>query len=432
VRRWLGVVRTQFVVLGVSLLVCELALQLLGPLTRVGALLGKRPAVPPIAVPDERLGARGNPEHQDHDARGYRNLNALASADVVALGDSQTYGTSVRREEAWPAALARRTGLSVYNMAFAGYGPGHRALQLPEALALKPAAVAEAFYFGNDLFDAFSLGRKGPVPPGLDYLAQRAAALEREETLEQKATRFFDRGRTEHPPSEARHTVRRWLSKNMMLYAFLREARNSITGPPPLLSRNFERAVASLTATDRLYVSIVDGPDWRTILTARYRHIVLNQRDPRILLGFELAAAALESMAAQCRSAGVDFVVVLIPTKESVFWPRIRTPKAHAELEELVVDETALRARLVQRLKGAGVEVIDVLPALRAAAAQPYLQDADGHPSPAGHAIIAERLADWVVEHATPTRRGIAGSATTRHSRPAADTFGRASELHPG
>lgn len=62
--------------------------------------------VPGVKVPD---GAPG------HDRRGFRNATALRRADVVVLGDSQTWGVDATLEEAWPQQLVRLTGHSVYN-----------------------------------------------------------------------------------------------------------------------------------------------------------------------------------------------------------------------------------------------------------------------------------------------------------------------------
>jgi hypothetical protein len=378
---WLGGLRTQLIVLTLSLLACEAVLQVLAAFTPVGALLGKQQA-PPVIVADDRLRIRGNPRHPDHDGRGYRNARALASADIVVLGDSQTYGTSVARDEAWPMVLARRTGLTIYSMAFGGYGPVHSARQLPDALALKPRAVIASVYFGNDFMDAFTLARGTPVPPALDELVRRAAVVDEQEPLERTAGRIFGRGRTERPLAR----VRAWMGRRVMLYALARQVRSHLSGP------------RTLTPSDLSYVSVVDGPDWRTVLTPRYRRLVLDRRDPRVLLGLERTVAAVTTMAAQCRAAGTGFLVVLIPTKESVFWPRLAAPRAHAHLPELVADEAALRSRLTERLVRAGVDVIDVLSALRQAPVQPYLTSADGHPSPAGHVVIAEQVAGWVAD----------------------------------
>jgi hypothetical protein len=276
-------------------------------------------------------------------------------------------------------------------MAFPGYGPGQHALQWPETLALQPRAVVVGFYFGNDLVDVLKEADGRAAPPHLVDLAQRAAALERDDPIAEKAARFYRRGRETQP-------VRAWLVQHVMLYALIHEVRREFTAQSSSPSiQSFERAVAAITPKERPYLSIVDGPDWRTILNPTYRRLAVDQRDPRILLGFELAVEALESLAARSRAAGVDMLVVLLPTKESVFWPRIRVPVAHPELREAVLDEATLSARLVQRLERAGVEVLDLQPVLKAASAQPYFEDLDGHPSPSGHTIIAERVAAWIL-----------------------------------
>src|SRR4030095_14915524 len=50
---------------------------------------------PRESLPDERLGSRPNPSYPGHDSKGFRNPRVPAKADVVALGDSNTYGANV-------------------------------------------------------------------------------------------------------------------------------------------------------------------------------------------------------------------------------------------------------------------------------------------------------------------------------------------------
>jgi hypothetical protein len=161
-----------------------------------------------------------------------------------------------------------------------------------------------------------------------------------------------------------------------------------------LLQNDFEAARASLTAADRQYASVVDGPEWRTILRAGYQHFGIDQRDPRILLGYELAVAALNSIMTRCRRESVDLLVVLLPTKESVFWPRITDPDQHPGLREVARDESMFRERLIGHLGEIGIKVLDPLRALRTAATQPYYEHTEGHPNAEGHRIIAERIAE--------------------------------------
>src|SRR5258708_10249177 len=58
-------------------------------------------APPWTAVFDDRLGHRPSPGVPGHDGRGWRNPAAYKKADVVALGDSQTYGEGVDAMETW-------------------------------------------------------------------------------------------------------------------------------------------------------------------------------------------------------------------------------------------------------------------------------------------------------------------------------------------
>ena len=91
----------------------------------------------PRVVPDKQLLYRGNPLYVDADAAGYRNATRRAQSDIVALGDSQTYGPE-NRDDAWPFVLGKRLGRSVYNMALPAYGPLQSSAKVDEALQLKP------------------------------------------------------------------------------------------------------------------------------------------------------------------------------------------------------------------------------------------------------------------------------------------------------
>ena len=71
-------------------------------------------------VPDETLRHRVEPHSRGHDAWGFRNRTVPSKADIVALGDSQTYGTSSLARHAWPKLLGKSVGKEVYNMSIGG------------------------------------------------------------------------------------------------------------------------------------------------------------------------------------------------------------------------------------------------------------------------------------------------------------------------
>lgn len=372
----------------ISLLACEAALQLADRSNRaVHALLMPPAQRNATTLADEQRIVRGNPYHREHDEAGYRNATRPARAEVVVLGDSQAYGSGVSREEAWP------TRLGAYNMALPGYGPGHSLLQLEEALAFRPRRVIVAIYFGNDFADTFWLGVRHPhLLSGLDpQLRQAAEEAERRSPIVREAGSIV---RAQATDAVQPTRLRSWISDHIKLYGLVRAARAWFSPPPAIavLSREFKSASAALTSMQRRYAVPVDEDGWRTILTPDYRGRVQDDRDPRVRLGFEASVRVLRQIHERTRLAGVSLLVVLLPTKESVFWPRGRSDK---RLEWLVTNGTRLRGELTSALRADAIAYVDMLPILRAAPIQPYFEDVDGHPNAEGHRLIAEAVAQW-------------------------------------
>ena len=107
-------------------------------------------------IPDPLLGHRPNPNFPGHDENGFRNKAVLSQAGIVAIGDSQTYGTGVKRYQAWPQQLGKRSGYSIYNLAYGGYGSVHGLILMEnKALQLNPKYIVFMMYDGNDLVDAY-------------------------------------------------------------------------------------------------------------------------------------------------------------------------------------------------------------------------------------------------------------------------------------
>jgi hypothetical protein len=244
---------------------------------------------------------------------------------------------------------------------------------------------------GNDFFDTFQMAKRHPVlmESIAPVLKAAADALERRQPLEEEIIRLYELGETKERPR--RTAFRRWFSEHSKVYGLLRTVRSVVTPPQasPLLSRDFATAVAGLTPVQRQHTSIADGRQWRTILTVPYRGRALDDRDARIRLGFEVARHAVLTIAARCRAAGVGVLVVLFPTKESVFWPHIATPDTHKGLSQLVQDEERLAREWTTELGAQGVDYLDLLPVLRSATSQPFYEDVDGHLNAVGHRLVA-------------------------------------------
>jgi len=89
---------------------------------------------------------------------------------------------------------------------------------------------------------------------------------------------------------------------------------------------------------------------------------------------------------------GASVVVILLPTKEFVFAPKVGDMTGHKYLQLLVENEANHRAHLADALTKRGIPFIDGAQLLRSADVQPYFENADGHPNPKGHQIIAKAL----------------------------------------
>jgi len=92
---------------------------------------------------------------------------------VIALGDSFTWCTAVKADEAWPARLAVMSGLSTYNTGMSGRGL-YEYLQILGYFGLpkQPDIVVMAVYEGNDFRDAhrFHRARAGDEEGGEQFV----------------------------------------------------------------------------------------------------------------------------------------------------------------------------------------------------------------------------------------------------------------------
>lgn len=105
-------------------------------------------------VLDENIGFRASQKIPEVDADGFRNPEGVPK-EIVAIGDSQTFGFNVRSDASWPALLSRAIGKPIYNFGSGGYGliVYHGLLKLylkPETrvaiVTLYPANDFEQFY----------------------------------------------------------------------------------------------------------------------------------------------------------------------------------------------------------------------------------------------------------------------------------------------
>ncbi|RMG42066.1 MAG: SGNH/GDSL hydrolase family protein, partial [Candidatus Dadabacteria bacterium] len=93
-----------------------------------------------------------------HDLLGFRNRYIPNHADVVTIGDSQTYGNNALMIESWPAVLEKNLAgrhAKVYSMAAGGWAAPQYLSMLRYAYAFTPQVIVIAFYTGNDALETF-------------------------------------------------------------------------------------------------------------------------------------------------------------------------------------------------------------------------------------------------------------------------------------
>lgn len=339
---------------------------------------------------DPLLQVRVRPGSGGHDSRGFRNPVALSRADVVAIGDSQTWGVNAEPSQSWPSQLGRKTGQVVYSMSLGGYGVAHYTALVPEALSLRPSTVILGVYVANDVWETYRavyergkwLELRGSEDPTLALQTDpvRAAATR---YWGEKTAYFNAYGRW--PPGDwpiwfrAHSAVGRLLDR---LGAFG--------------SSSAWVAVARAWARDNPASAGVydEGPN-DTVFTTTYRLSCLDLEEPRIREGLRLTKILLARAGEELDRAGARAVVLFIPSKERAYagaFPDLPA-RIGGAYPALVAAEAAVLGELEASLQAQGVIRLDATAKLARGlrdGERLYPTTEDGHFLPAGYAAIAE------------------------------------------
>jgi hypothetical protein len=331
------------------------------------AELGAR-AIGDTRMADDILTYRMRPDGRDIDPRGFRNGPTLiAQAEVVALGDSHTFGFNVEPGEAWPRQLESLLGRRVYNLGVGGYGPLEYEALVEEALRLRPRHLVLALYPTNDLEDVCGTFLRSPYWQRRGRVAGESLAYCHDVDHQSLPSMGGD-GRS------ALHDLMRraeyWLRRNV---------RSFINGPVV--------EVRAGATPIRLTAHAVRG--------------LTRQLDPgreETRRSARVTERILEDMGKALRAGGVRFRVLLLPHRHSVLFPYIEKGPLAREVEVLVGYETALRARFEAFLASRGIDCVDATPYLRNALRGPApvygFQLDDGHPLAPGYRAYAEAAFD--------------------------------------
>ncbi len=357
---------------GLGLLLCEFVSRL---------FLNSSDFVKLEVVKDDVLGAVPSPSAlAGFDRWGFRNRKVPETVDIVAVGDSHTYGNTAKMDESWPYVLGRLTGRQVYNMGLGGYGPNqYFQLSNSKALSLKPGMIIWGLYLGDDFENAFS------ITYGLDHWAY----------LRQLPPQKVDPDIWETPPSHGwDNNLRVWLSRHSVLYELVFH-----TG----LGGRLKGEVQIKNAA-QLYPGIATSlivPEKNISEAFRPKGILsrLNQENPSIREGMRITFELLKQMNEICQQNHAQFLVVVIPTKEMVFSDYLehnsKLPLSDV-FDKLAANERLARAQTFKFMTDADISYVDVLPALKRSAEQGLYASSAGdmHPNKNGYRVIAEAVSE--------------------------------------
>jgi hypothetical protein len=298
--------------------------------------------------------------------------------DLLAIGDSFTYCTTVRPEETWVADLARESGLSTYDLGVGGVGLYEYLEILTHfGLAKSPRIVVMNVYEGNDLRDASR------------YQEYRTA-----------------RGDAAAQAADPRTRVRRafgssWLGRhsyaaNLLVGGALALA-NEIDEPDSVAKRAGIRknSIDFRYRLDFGASSVAMNPE--NTDRDEVEHAMLVQRG---IVSFDLFEPALERYAALALEHGFVPVVSYTPSAHTTYadFVRFEEPSLAPLLREFSEDQ---RGWLAQRCRTLGLRFVDLTPALRAAARSGREREllyfpSNLHLSQAGHRVVAAALRDFL------------------------------------
>jgi hypothetical protein len=363
-----------FTVLGIALVIGLLLSELLARF-----ILSPSDYLQVEMVNDPVLGATPSPSTLGHgfDRWGFRNADVPETADIVAIGDSHTYGNTATMQDSWPYVVGGLSGRRTYNMGLGGYGPNqYFHLLKTKALTLKPRLIITGLYMGDDFENAYL------ITYGLDHWKSLRA-------LPPEKVNF---NIWQAPPATSWHKpIRIWFSRHSLVYQLL--VHGPFTGrfQGEYQIRNASKLYPSATALFVPEKNIEEAFLPEGILRR------LNQDDETVREGMRITFSLLSQMNDICRQDGIRFMVAVIPTKEMVFAEYLEGNKdlpLGNVIARLLSNERVAREKTFKSLTASGISYVDTLPALRNEVEhQLYARTAaDIHPNKNGYGVIGKAI----------------------------------------
>ena len=343
---------------------------------------------------------------------------------IVVLGDSFTHGYGVEEREAYPRVLeGLLPGVEVINLGVPATCPLDYAANFEEVgRAYEPDLVLVGL-MANDIHDVVYLreqrarllsallhqvqdGLAEPRPlwkrlpsllwPDLYALASRAlrgpggsAATAREP-------------REGSAPSAPRLPRERWkevLQELTARYGNTDEVERRLPTLPP---ERLDRIQAVLTVGRESAEEDMAMAELAALLEPRH-HIDRLALPPRYDAAWKETTTLLARIAATARRAGAETMVIYVPSAQEVVPARLeRLTSRGFKVDDTLLTQGVLGARLRQFGAEAGIPIVDLTQPLRAHADESLYFRHDAHWTPRGHRVAAEAIAAAIAKRWGP------------------------------
>lgn len=342
------------------------------------------PAQPlrPDKVEDEILVFRIPPGYPGVDSNGFRNSSVPRQAEIVALGDSHTYGLNADAEDSWPNQFHKLTGKSVYNMGIGGYGPLQYYHLFDQALSYKPRYIVVGLLLVNDI--------EGVCNPYKRSGYWKTRSLQ--EGIDLEYCENFDEG--------VNGRFRLKLDRKQKGLAGVGLVRISA------LIENAEELIRERLPADPDKFLVIDTPKNHVLISRKRlsaQRMAMDLERQEIYRSLLVTEEILGRMAKRAKAADSNLVVLIIPSRERVLHDYLRQEMYGLpdDYVAMVQNENKLVEHVGRFLTDAGIPHVDALNEVRNAVINEgnvYPRRDEGHPLARGYQAYSRALHDgyWV------------------------------------
>ncbi len=361
-----------------------------------------------VLRPDPVFGFRMESTYPGNDARGFRNPKALSHCDILAVGDSMTYGFAAPADKCWPRVLGSLTSSEVYNMSCGDYSPCEYNMLLDEGLKLSPKHVVICLYLGNDMANSYRTvymhGRAKEFDTCHETTRLAIQQAEQDRPFGAADRQQEDRMRAKTSSEKPKSFARTLLANHSSLYATVRFAKETLSSQQSDVSLGESAdmdTVERFRSVPKIFIYSGNSELATAFVDPSYYVMAVDLDDPRIQEGYRISMAALDAARTKVESANAKLSIAVMPTKHWVYAEHVRKASDNQgdrdAYDHLVEKEEALWEQVRMHFDANGIEYLHLGEALRELLQQgtrPYPPSTNTHPNATGYSAVAEAIAD--------------------------------------